>query len=65
MKNNEINNAAARELLERAYRAKTQAELTLLLGSVKRLDPTIDTEAIEKQWRENWLKEENKKRNQK
>lgn len=54
--------AAAWKLVERAYTAETQAQVTLLLGSAKRLDPTIDTEAIEAQWREKWLKEQKDKR---
>ena len=46
------NQAAATSLLERAYRAKTSGELDILLGSAKRLDPSLDIEAIAQLWQD-------------
>jgi hypothetical protein len=52
--NIDTNKAAALSLLERAYRALTQGQLDTLLGSAKRLDPSLDTQAIELQWLARW-----------
>lgn len=59
------NNAAALELIEKAYNAKEQSTVTLLLGAAKRLDSTIDTKAIEQQWFNKWLADQQEKRNTK
>jgi hypothetical protein len=54
---------AARNLIQRALKAKEQGEADILIQAAQRLDRNIDAKAIAEIWLEQWL-EENKNRNQ-
>lgn len=48
---------AAAELIQRAFRLNTPSVAELLINSAKRIDPTIDTDHVKAQWFEKWLPE--------
>lgn len=47
---------AAQSLIARALSAGSQGEAELLINSAKRLDQSVDTQALLSQWLEQWLK---------
>jgi len=53
---------AAVSLASRAMQTDKQSEALLLIAAAQRLDPSINTEELQKQWLNQWL-EQNKNRN--
>ena len=48
---------AAQNLIERALRSKQESTCRLLAAAAQRLDPTVNAQAIEQIWINNWLEE--------
>ena len=63
MHNTETTNTAARSLLERAWKSTIASEAELLFNAAKRLDPTLDIEALKTLWVNQFLAKQANSRN--
>ena len=57
MNQQEINELAAKSLLNRALEVKTQGCANMLIDTAKRLDETIDTVSLKNAWLDVWMME--------